>query len=97
MVRVASPATEIVSQSPGDSWIANTNDSNFTLTLPFRPAASAAAPATSTASARGNMNSSVSPSPGTVKSPLEFLLVDDNPINLKVCLSVGDDASAFRG
>ncbi|KAI3542556.1 hsp90-like protein [Colletotrichum filicis] len=84
MVRVASPATEIVSQSPGDSWIANTSDSNFTLTLPFRPAASAAAPATSTASARGNMNSSVSPSPGTVKSPLEFLLVDDNPINLKI-------------
>ncbi|GKT46136.1 sensor protein GacS [Colletotrichum spaethianum] len=85
MIRVTSPPPENVSQSPGDSWIANTNDSNnFTLTLPFRPAASLAAPATSTTSARGSMNTGVSPSPGTVKPTSEFLLVDDNAINLKI-------------
>ncbi|KZL70879.1 sensor histidine kinase response regulator (hsp90-like protein) [Colletotrichum tofieldiae] len=85
MVRVSSPPPENVSHSPGDSWIANTNDSNnFTLTLPFRPAASVVAPATSTASARGSMHAGASSSPGTVKPLSEFLLVDDNAINLKI-------------
>lgn len=94
MVRVASPPAEMVSQSPGDSWIANTNDSNFTLTLPFRPAASVAAPPeTSTASATGSVSSSAATSSRPPKSPLEFLLVDDNPINLKVRLPTTGQAS----
>ncbi|KAK6218461.1 sensor histidine kinase response regulator (hsp90-like protein) [Colletotrichum tabaci] len=85
MVRVASPPPDMVSQSPGDSWIANTTDSNnFTLTLPFRPAASAVAPSMSTASARGTIGSGASPSPAAIKPPSEFLLVDDNAINLKI-------------
>ncbi|KAK2037671.1 hsp90-like protein [Colletotrichum somersetense] len=85
MVRVTSPPPDNPSQSPGDSWIANTNDSNtFTLTLPFRPAASAATSAKSTASAKGSTRTSVPPSPGMAKSPSEFLLVDDNAINIKI-------------
>ncbi|KAK1997990.1 hsp90-like protein [Colletotrichum falcatum] len=85
MVRVASPPPDNASQSPGDSWIANTTDSHsFTLTLPFRPAPSAATSAMSAASAKGSMNTSVPPSPGMAKSPSEFLLVDDNAINLKI-------------
>ncbi|OLN96870.1 Sensor protein GacS [Colletotrichum chlorophyti] len=85
IVRVASPPAELDSQSPGDSWIANTNDPSFTLTLPFRPAASVVAPpATSTISAVGSVNSVISGSSSSAKSPLEFLLVDDNPINLKI-------------
>ncbi|KAK1980228.1 hsp90-like protein [Colletotrichum cereale] len=85
VVRVTSPPPETVMQSPGDSWIANTHDSNnFTLTLPFRPAASAATSAMSTASAKGSMNTGVPPSPGIAKPPSEFLLVDDNAINLKI-------------
>ncbi|WDK23076.1 hsp90-like protein [Colletotrichum graminicola] len=85
MVRVTSPPPDNASQSPGDSWIANTNDSNnFTLTLPFRPAPSAATPAMSTAPAKGSTKTSVPPSPETAKSPSEFLLVDDNAINLKI-------------
>ncbi|KAK1579318.1 hsp90-like protein [Colletotrichum navitas] len=85
MVRVTSPPPDNASQSPGDSWIANTNDSNnFTLTLPFRPAPSAATPAMPTAPAKSSTRTSVPPSPGIAKSPSEFLLVDDNAINLKI-------------
>ncbi|KAK1963200.1 hsp90-like protein [Colletotrichum sublineola] len=85
IVRVTSPPPDNALPSPGDSWIANTNDShNFTLTLPFRPAASAATSPVSAASAKGSTNTSVPPSPGTTKSASEFLLVDDNAINLKI-------------
>ncbi|TDZ21611.1 Hybrid signal transduction protein dokA [Colletotrichum orbiculare MAFF 240422] len=66
-VRMSTSPAEIITQTANDSWRPQP-DSNFTLTLPYRPAASVAAPATSTASATGN----------------EFLLVDDNPINLKI-------------
>ncbi|WP_254516564.1 hypothetical protein, partial [Salmonella enterica] len=64
----------------------NQTEPNFTLTLPYRPAAKGAA---ATALVTPTTGSATPPSMASFSSSKnatsqEFLLVDDNPINLKV-------------
>ncbi|KAF6810744.1 sensor histidine kinase response [Colletotrichum musicola] len=85
-VRMATPpSSEIISQTANDSWKSQAN-SGFTLTLPYRPAvAAAAALASATAkSAAATTAATTTTTPTAAKGPQEFLLVDDNPINLKI-------------
>ncbi|KAH9231831.1 hypothetical protein K456DRAFT_1751085 [Colletotrichum gloeosporioides 23] len=87
-VRMATTPDEIITQSPLDNWIAQP-DPDFTLKLPFRPAAKAAGVAStaSPASTPGTATPPVLASSSmakTMSQQQEFLLVDDNPINLKI-------------
>ncbi|KAJ3958906.1 hypothetical protein N0V92_004498 [Colletotrichum tropicale] len=91
-VRMATTPDEIITQSPLDNWIAQP-DPDFTLKLPFRPAVKAAgvASAASPASTPGTATPPVLASSSmakTINQQQEFLLVDDNPINLKVHITM---------
>ncbi|KAF9871824.1 sensor histidine kinase response [Colletotrichum karsti] len=85
-VRMATPPAEVISQSPLETWNNQAAEPNFTLTLPYRPAAKAAAAAASATSTPGTATPPTAASYPSSKNVnlQEFLLVDDNPINLKI-------------
>ncbi|KAF6806342.1 sensor histidine kinase response [Colletotrichum sojae] len=83
-VRMATPpSSDITTQMANDNWKSQAK-SGFTLTLPYRPSAAAAAATTSTTTPTGTATPPAATSSTTAKGPQEFLLVDDNPINLKI-------------
>ncbi|KAL0932802.1 sensor histidine kinase response [Colletotrichum truncatum] len=85
--RVIPAQDEAVPQSSIDNWKAEA-EPNFTLTLPFRPAGPSAATVRSRSLTPGGETpptvSSSSPPSSRNNNPQEFLLVDDNPINVKI-------------